>query len=263
NILHDPAEVKIAVSRPAEKIRQSVFICHEAQKLGILKSIFAGGESKRVIVFASSKLNVKELARTLRREHLNVGEMHSDLEQAQRDAVMHEFKAGRVDILVATDIVARGIDIDDIAMVVNYDVPHDYEDYVHRIGRTARANNDGRAVTFVGGREQSKFGMIERMLGMEVMKETVPAELGEAPEYNPNRKSRNGGGRNGGKRRSGGDNGRSKSSRNRSRKDAKSVEKPNGAGAEVQKTASGKKPRRNKRRRNSGSGNASQPTDKA
>lgn len=204
NILHDPAEVKIAVSRPAEKIRQSAYICHEAQKLPILKLIFASGESKRVIVFASSKLNVKELARTLRREHLNVGEMHSDLEQAQRDEVMHEFKAGRVDILVATDIVARGIDIDDIAMVVNYDVPHDYEDYVHRIGRTARANNDGRAVTFVGGREQAKFGMIEHMLGMEVVKEAVPAELGEAPEYNPERKLRNGGGRKGGGRKGGG-----------------------------------------------------------
>ena len=94
---------------------------------------------------------------------LNVGEMHSDLEQAQREVVMHEFKAGRINILVATDIVARGIDIDDIRLVINFDVPHDSEDYVHRIGRTARANNDGVALTFVSEKEQSNFKSIEKL----------------------------------------------------------------------------------------------------
>ena len=116
---------------------------------------------------------------------LNVGEMHSDLEQAQREVVMHEFKAGRINILVATDIVARGIDIDDIRLVINFDVPHDSEDYVHRIGRTARANNDGVALTFISEKEQSNFKSIENFLEKEIYKIPVPAELGEAPEYKP------------------------------------------------------------------------------
>ena len=111
--------------------------------------------------------------------------MHSDLEQAQREEVMYEFKAGRVNILVATDIVARGIDIDDIRLVINYDVPHDSEDYVHRIGRTARANNDGVALTFINEKEQSNFKQIENFLEREIYKIPVPEELGEAPEYKP------------------------------------------------------------------------------
>jgi superfamily II DNA/RNA helicase len=116
---------------------------------------------------------------------LNIGEMHSDLDQSQRDYIMHEFKAGRINILVATDIVARGIDIDDIRLVINYDVPHDSEDYVHRIGRTARANNDGVAITFVNEREQGAFKMIENFLDKDVYKIPIPAGLGQAPEYKP------------------------------------------------------------------------------
>lgn len=191
-ILHNPAEVKIAVSKPAEKIDQSAFICHEGQKLGLLKHLFNTVHSKRVIVFASSKIKVKELARTLRKQGYKIGEMHSDLEQDARDEVMLGFKAGRVDILIATDIVARGIDIDDISLVVNYDVPHESEDYVHRVGRTARAGADGKAVTFVSEKEQSKFGLIEKFLEKEVRKEEIPDELGSAPEYRPERRIRNG-----------------------------------------------------------------------
>ncbi len=203
-ILRDPVEVKIAVSKPTEKIAQSAFVCYETQKTPILKHLFATAHSKRVIVFASSKLKVKELARELRRAHYKIGEMHSDLEQQVRDEVMLGFRAGQIDILVATDIVARGIDIDDISMVVNYDVPHEPEDYVHRIGRTARANNDGKAVTFVSEKEQGKFGIIEKFLEYEVAKETIPTELGEAPEYRPGRRRSPGGNRrNGGKPRSG------------------------------------------------------------
>ncbi len=155
-ILNDPAEVKIAVSKPAEKIDQSAYVCYEPQKLHILKHLFSTMHSQRVIVFASSKIKVKELSRELRRAKYKIGEMHSDLDQTKRDEVMLDFKAGRVDILVATDIVARGIDIEDITMVVNYDVPHDAEDYVHRIGRTARAQADGTAVTFVSEQDQQK-----------------------------------------------------------------------------------------------------------
>ncbi|MDE5744382.1 MAG: DEAD/DEAH box helicase [Paramuribaculum sp.] len=189
-ILQNPAEIKIAVSRPTDKIDQSAFICYEPQKTEILKHLFKTAHSKRVIVFASSKLKVKELSRELRKAKWKIGEMHSDLEQKERDDVMLDFRAGKIDILVATDIVARGIDIDDISMVVNYDVPHEPEDYVHRIGRTARAGTDGKAVTFVSKEDQWKFGIIEKFLEYEVRKDLVPEALGEVPEYNPNKRFR-------------------------------------------------------------------------
>lgn len=163
-ILTNPVEVKLAVSKPAEKIIQAAYICYEAQKLGIIESLFKEQQPERVIIFASSKIKVKEVTKALKRLKLNVGEMHSDLDQSQREAIMHEFRNGRINMLVATDIVARGIDIDDIRLVINYDVPHDSEDYVHRIGRTARANNDGCAITFVSETEQNKFKQIENFL---------------------------------------------------------------------------------------------------
>ena len=185
NILHHPVEVKLAVSKPAEKIIQTAYICYETQKLGIIRSLFKDQTPERVIVFASSKLKVKEVAKAFMRLKLNVGEMHSDLDQSQRDHIMHEFKSGRINILVATNIVARGIDIDDIRLVINYDVPHDAEDYVHRIGRTARANHDGCAITFVSETEQVKFKSIEDFLEKTIYKIPVPEELGDAPEYAP------------------------------------------------------------------------------
>ena len=184
-ILHDPVEVKIAVSKPADKIIQTAYVCYERQKLGIIQSLFNETKPERVIIFASSKLKVKDVTKALQRLHLNVGEMHSDLDQKQRDHIMHEFKNGRIDILVATDIVARGIDIDDIRLVINYDVPHDCEDYVHRIGRTARANHDGCAITFISEKEQGSFKAIEDFLGKTIYRIPVPAELGEAPAYEP------------------------------------------------------------------------------
>ncbi len=116
---------------------------------------------------------------------LSIGEMHSDLEQSQREFIMHEFKSGRVNILVATDIVARGIDIDDIRSIINFDVPRDCEDYVHRVGRTARANNDGVAITLVSKQEQTAFKAIETFLNKDIYKIALPIELGKAPEYNP------------------------------------------------------------------------------
>ena len=184
-ILNNPSEIKLAVSKPAEKIIQAAYVCYENQKLGIIRSLFMDEVPERVIVFASSKIKVKEVAKALKSMKLNVGEMHSDLEQAQRETVMHEFKAGRINILVATDIVARGIDIDDIRLVINFDVPHDSEDYVHRIGRTARANNDGVALTFISEKEQSNFKSIENFLEKEIYKIPITEELGEAPEYKP------------------------------------------------------------------------------
>lgn len=193
NILKQPREVKIAVSRPADKIAQSAFVCYEPQKSHILRHLLSNVCCQRVIVFVSSKIKVRELTRELRRVSIKAGEMHSDLDQTAREEVIEGFRSGKIDVLVATDIVARGIDIDDITMVVNYDVPRESEDYVHRVGRTARAGSDGKAVTFVSQTEQSKFGMIEHFLGYEILKEAIPSELGEAPEYNPVRRSRNSG----------------------------------------------------------------------
>lgn len=158
-------------------------VCHENQKIGVLKDIFKTYGQKRVIIFSSSKLKVKEINKNLRMHNINSGEMHSDLMQSQRDEVMYAFKTGQVDVLVATDIVARGIDIDDISMVINFDVPHDSEDYVHRIGRTARADHDGIAITLVRGKEVGKFMQIEKFLGHEVDKIPLPKGLGKAPEY--------------------------------------------------------------------------------
>lgn len=220
-LLKNPVEIKLAVSKPAEKIKQEAYVCYETQKMTILKDIFKAGDLKRVIVFSGSKFKVKQLAASLQQIGVNCGAMHSDLEQAERDDVMFKFKSGQYDVLVATDIVARGIDIDDIEMVINYDVPHDTEDYVHRIGRTARANRDGRAITFVSEEDQYWFQQIEKFLEKVVDKMPLPEGCGEGPEYiklnKPKKKGANG--RN--NRRGNGGNGETgkNSAKNRRQKD--------------------------------------------
>ena len=182
-LLKNPKVIKLAVSKLAEKIKQSAYVCYETQKMGIIKDIFKSDDLKRVIIFCGSKMKVKQVAGALQRKHINCGEMHSDLDQAMRDEVMFKFKSGQFDVLVATDIVARGIDIDDISMVINYDVPHDAEDYVHRIGRTARAAREGSAITFVSDDDIYYFQLIEKFLGKQVDKTPLPEGLGEGPEY--------------------------------------------------------------------------------
>ena len=223
-LLKNPVEIKLAVSKPAEKIKQEAYVCYETQKMTIIKDIFKAGDLKRVIVFSGSKFKVKQLAASLQQIGVNCGAMHSDLEQAERDDVMFKFKSGQYDVLVATDIVARGIDIDDIEMVINYDVPHDTEDYVHRIGRTARANRDGRAITFVSEEDQYWFQQIEKFLEKVVDKMPLPEGCGEGPEYiklnKPKKKGANGrNGRN--NRRGNGENGEGgkNSAKNRRQKD--------------------------------------------
>ena len=201
-LLNSPTEVKIAVSKPAEKIQQSAFVCYEIQKLGIVRSLFKAGELQRVIIFSGKKDKVKDITRELKHMHINCAPMHSDLSQAERDEVMYRFKAGQVDVLVATDIVARGIDIDDILMVINFDVPHDAEDYVHRIGRTARAQRDGIAITFISEQDIRYFADIERFLEREIPKNPLPEGLGEGPEYKPTAPRKSSRGR-GGRHRSG------------------------------------------------------------
>ena len=182
-LLKNPVEIKLAVSKPAEKIKQEAYVCYEGQKMGIIKNIFKNDDLKRVIIFCGSKMKVKQLTAALLQQKINCGEMHSDLTQPERDDIMFKFKSGQIDVLVATDIVARGIDIDDITLVINFDVPHDTEDYVHRIGRTARADRDGRAITLVNQMDMYYFQQTEKFLEKEVEKMPLPVECGEGPEY--------------------------------------------------------------------------------
>ena len=203
SILRNPAEVNIAISKPNEAIDQSAYVCYESQKLGIIRELFAEPTESKTIIFSSSKLKVKELAHTLKRMKLNVAAMHSDLEQAQREEVMLDFKNNKVNILVATDIVARGIDIEDIGLVINYDVPRDPEDYIHRIGRTARAAATGSAVTFVNEEEEGAFHRIEKFIERDIRKAELPASVGEGPKYAPDESRGRGRGRGG--RSKGGD----------------------------------------------------------
>jgi len=193
NIMRDPAEINVAISKPNEAIEQLAYVCYEPQKMGIIEDIFREPIGTKTIIFASSKLKVKDLAYTLKRKKLKVAAMHSDLEQSEREAVMLDFKNNKIDILVATDIVSRGIDIDQIGLVINYDVPHDPEDYIHRIGRTARASATGKAITFISEKEQGKFSRIEKLIEREVEKVELPQGLGEAPVYNPSKRTQSGG----------------------------------------------------------------------
>lgn len=188
NILHDYVEVRIAVSKPAEKIKQSAYLCYDGMKDKIIEHILAPTKETnaehpldRVIMFASSKQKVKELSRALQLKGYNVGAMHSDLDQKERDTILYEFKNKRIKTLIATDIVSRGIDIDDIQLVINYDVPRDAEDYVHRIGRTARANREGEAITLVNQKDWAHLLKIEKLIEAEIDKPDLPAGCGEKP----------------------------------------------------------------------------------
>ena len=217
SLLRDAVEVKLAVSKPAEKIHQMAYVCYESQKLGIINHLFREGNLKRVIIFSGKKEKVKDVNRALKKLNINCAAMHSDLSQAERDEVMYQFKTGQVDVLVATDIVARGIDIDDILVVINYDVPHDAEDYVHRIGRTARADRDGEAITLVTDLDMYLFVQIERFLEKDVEKLALPEGLGQGPEYSKSARP-SGGGRRGGSPRSGSRGNRSRGGRKRESK---------------------------------------------
>ena len=187
-ILKNPESVSIAISKPAEKIVQQAYVVHDTQKDRLIKMILENDDYQSVIVFASTKENVKKLDITLRKAGLSVKAFHSDLEQAEREQILREFKNRSLRILVGTDILSRGIDVEGISLVINYDSPPDPEDYVHRIGRTARASTDGTAITFINEKDQKKFARIEQLIGKEVDKLPVPEELGPGPEYNPDKK---------------------------------------------------------------------------
>lgn len=193
-ILTNPAEINIAISKPPEKIVQKAFVVYEPQKLPLLKHILTNVPFKSALIFCSRKQSVKSLTREMERARFKIAEIHSDLEQSQRENVLNGFTSGRIPILAATDILSRGIDIDTIDLVINYDVPRDAEDYVHRIGRTARAEADGMAFTLVSETEQNKFAIIEKLIGKEVEKAAVPEELGSTPAYQPRLRSKSKGG---------------------------------------------------------------------
>ncbi len=184
-ILHHPEEVNISISKPPEKIVQQAYVVFDAQKSALVKHLLRSKDFKSVLIFCSKKNNVKDLSRDLKRSGFSIEEIHSDLEQGMREQVLAAFINHRVRILVATDILSRGIDIDNIDLVINYDVPNDGEDYVHRIGRTARAETDGTAYTLINEKEQNKFAAIEELLGKPVPKAAVPEQFGETPAYQP------------------------------------------------------------------------------
>ncbi|MBL6448999.1 DEAD/DEAH box helicase [Fulvivirga sp. 29W222] len=191
-ILADPVEINIAVSKPAERILQVAFAVYDSQKIPLAKYLLQAKKLQSVIVFCSTKSSAKQLAKELKGLGFKAEDIHSDLDQNEREQVLRDFKNRKLNILVATDIMSRGIDIEDIELVINYDVPNDGEDYIHRIGRTARAASKGVAFTFINEKEQSKFLSIEELLGAPVPKGKVPESLGEAPVYQP-KKRRNGG----------------------------------------------------------------------
>jgi superfamily II DNA/RNA helicase len=208
NILHDPVEISIALSKPAEGVKQEAFVIHEPQKAPVMEHILKTNEASSIIIFAGRKVEVKNLARHLHKRGFNAQAMHSDLEQSEREQVMLDFRNRKLRILVATNVVSRGIDIDDIDLIINYDVPQDPEDYVHRVGRTARASKKGQAITFVSEKDMREFGKIEQLIGYPVEKVSLPTGFGEGPEYraegvkrsssNGNRRGPGGGGKRGG-----------------------------------------------------------------
>lgn len=193
-ILKNPEQINIALSQPAVGISQQVYMVSDHQKIKLISSLLKGGDYNSVLIFCSRKETVKDLTRTLIRERVKAEAFHSDLEQEQRETVLRAFKSRQLPVIVGTDVLSRGIDVEGISLVINFDVPPDPEDYIHRIGRTARAETTGTAITFVNEKDQRKFSFIENLIGKEIPRMPLPEELGEAPVYNPGLRRPSGGG---------------------------------------------------------------------
>ena len=204
DLLRDPVTVQLALSKPAAKVKQGAYVLFDHQKDAVLVDVLKERKVKSGIVFTSRKRTVGQVVRALRKAGIACGRMSSDLEQSEREEVMLAFRQQKLPILVATDVVSRGIDIDSIELVVNYDVPPNEEDYVHRIGRTARAERKGEAITLVTPDDMRRFGKIERLIEKEIPKLKVPESLGAAPTYDP----KSSGGRSRGNSQRGGGSGR-------------------------------------------------------
>ncbi|MFN3875958.1 MAG: helicase-related protein, partial [Flavobacteriales bacterium] len=198
--LHDPLEITIALSKPAEGVDQQAYVVHDMQKADCLERILRTSPAECIVIFAGRKVEVRNLTRHLQKRGFNARAMHSDLDQSEREEVMLALRNRKLRILVATDVVSRGIDIDDIDLVINYDVPKDPEDYVHRVGRTARAQRKGTAITFINEKEMREFGRIEALIGYEVRKMPLPDGI-RGPQYDPRAKAA---GKSSGHRRGGG-----------------------------------------------------------
>lgn len=255
NIMRDPAEISLNLAKPAAGINQMAYMVYDEQKIPLLQHLIRTREVESMIIFASSKVSVDRIDRTLRKLGYNVKAMHSDKTQQEREETLREFKNGQFNIIVGTDVLARGIDIDNLSHVLNYDVPLDAEDYVHRVGRTARASRTGEAITFISPRDQHKFVQIERLIEQEVPKPEVPAELGEAPVYDPKRRSSGGdrGGSRGGGRGGRGGQGGSGQKRRGPRKDG-----PRPPQAE-NREGGDRPPKKRKKRRNNRRGGGNGP----
>ncbi len=207
-ILHDPVEISIALSKPAEGVDQQAYVVYDMQKAAALEHILNTNDATSIVIFAGRKIEVKNLNRHLQKKGFNARAMHSDLDQSEREEVMLSFRNRKLRILVATDVVSRGIDIDDIDLVINYDVPRDPEDYVHRVGRTARAAKKGTAITFVSEKEMREFGRIESLIGYPVKKMPLPVGA-SGPAYDPQARAPRGAKTNGHRRSGGREGGRS------------------------------------------------------
>jgi ATP-dependent RNA helicase RhlE len=190
-ILYNPQQISIAVSKPAEGILQQAYMVFDNQKGTLLKHILQEKQWGSVIMFASTKEDVKKLEGEFRQMKLVAKAFHSDLEQKEREEILRAFRNRSIPILIGTDILSRGIDIEGISLVINYNVPHDPEDYIHRIGRTARAETTGTAITFINDKDQRKFANIETLIGKEIPKLSLPIQVGETPHYQPEKRPTN------------------------------------------------------------------------
>jgi superfamily II DNA/RNA helicase len=186
-ILNDPEQINIAVSKPAAGVIQGAYVVNNSQKIDLLKILLSDIDANSIIIFSSSKDRVKLLEKELQKLNFSVSAIHSDLDQNVRTETLRLFKNKKLQTLVATDVLSRGIDIDSIGLVVNYDVPGDAEDYIHRVGRTARAESTGRAITFINPEDQRKFKRIEDLIGEEIPKLPIPEHIGPGPEYDPSK----------------------------------------------------------------------------
>ncbi|MEO5975617.1 MAG: DEAD/DEAH box helicase [Chryseolinea sp.] len=204
-ILNSPAEINISIAKPAAGILQQAYVVYDAQKGPLIKHLLKNTVWNSVIVFASTKETVKKLDTAFQRAGLPAKAFHSDLEQQEREIILREFKNKQINMLIGTDVLSRGIDVEGISLVINFDVPPDPEDYVHRVGRTARAETTGTAITFINERDQNKFHSIESLIGDSILKLPLPESIGEGPIYEPRSKRSTGNGNS-----SGGSNGKPK-----------------------------------------------------
>lgn len=185
NLLKDPQQVNLSISKPAEGIDQQVYFVYDNQKIPLLMSVLKQSHYKSIIVFASRKELVRELGKIFKKLNFKATAFHSDLEQKEREAIMLDFKNKKLEVLVGTDVLSRGIDVTGIDLVINYDVPREPEDYVHRIGRTARAASAGTAITLVNDKDKRKLENIEKLIGRTIDRKSMPEELGEGPKDEP------------------------------------------------------------------------------